>query len=550
MGDTAEHDLLFPKLSDRLLALLERHGRRQSIPAGSVVVAQGQQHAGFIVVLRGAIDVIRREDDVAKVVSTFGPREFGGEFSTLGKGRSIIEARAREDTEALVLEAPELRAVLASDSELNDLVTRALIERRLRMIRYGFGGVRLIGSRHSADTLRLREFLTRNSHPYVYLDVEDDAETASLLERLHIRPEEVPIVIWTGTQVLRNPSNRAVAECLGFSGEISGDRLYDFAIVGAGPAGLAAAVYAASEGLSVIVLDADAPGGQAGASSKIENYLGFPTGVSGQELAGRAFVQARKFGAEFVVAREVARLRCGEGHPMLDMADGDFIRARAVLIASGARYRKPGVADLPRFEGRGVYYRASHMEAQFCRDQEVVIIGGGNSAGQASVFLANHARHVHILVRGEGLARTMSRYLIQRIESTANITLYPRTEVTALKGDEHLEGVTWRGRDGGESVERAIGHVFVFIGADPNTQWLQDCVALDDKGFVRTGNDLRPDDFDLKIWNRPRLPFGFETNRPGVFAAGDVRSGSVKRVASSVGEGAITVQFLHAFLQE
>jgi thioredoxin reductase (NADPH) len=547
--DTSEHDLLFPKLSDRQIALLERHGRHQSIPAGRVVVSMGQQDAGFIVILSGAIEVIRREEDAEIIVSTIGPHEFGGEFSTIGRARSIFEARAREDTEALLLDRPGLRAVLAGDSDLNDLVTGALIERRVRMIKFGVGGIRLIGSRHSADTLRLREFLTRNGQPHIYLDVEQDTETAALLERLHVDPDEVPIVIWAGTQVLRNPSNRAVADCLGFSGDLSGDRLYDFAIVGAGPAGLAAAVYAASEGLSVIVLDAQAPGGQAGASSKIENYLGFPTGVSGQQLTGRAYVQAQKFGAEFALAREVSKLRCGEGHPVLELADGDVIRARAVLVASGARYRKPAVADLPRFEGRGIYYRASHMEAQFCRDQEVVVIGGGNSAGQAAVFLANHARHVHILVRGDGLAQTMSRYLIQRIDSTAAITLHPRSEVTALSGAEQLEGVAWRRADG-ESVSKPIGHVFVFIGADPNTQWLEDCVALDDKGFVRTGNDLRPDDFDLKTWNRHRLPYAFETNRAGVFAAGDVRSGSVKRVASSVGEGAITVQYLHAFLQE
>jgi len=549
MADIGDRDLVFPRLGDRQLALLERHGRHQRIAAGSIVVAVGQQRAGFIVVLRGGIDIIRRDDDVEKIVSTIGPREFGGEFSTIGNARAILEVRAREDTDALVLDGPELRRVLAGDAELSDLVTRTLIERRLRMIRHGFGGVRLIGSRHSADTLRLRAFLTRNSHPHVYLDVERDADTAALLERLHIRPEEVPILIWAGTEVLRNPSNRAVAECLGFGGALGADRLYDFAIVGAGPAGLGAAVYAASEGLSVLVLDADAPGGQAGASSKIENYLGFPTGLSGQELAARAFVQAQKFGAEFAVAREVTRLHCGNGHPVLDMADGDSIRARAVLIASGARYRKPAVADLPRFEGRGVYYRASHMEAQFCRDDEVVVIGGGNSAGQAAVFLAKHARHVHMLVRGDGLARTMSRYLVQRIESTANISLHPRSELAALAGDEQLERVAWRGENG-VVTEHAIAHVFVFIGADPNTQWLQNCVALDAQGFVRTGNDLRPADFDLETWNRPRLPYAFETNRPGIFAAGDVRSGSVKRVASSVGEGAITVQYLHAFLEE
>jgi len=543
-------DQLFPKLSEQQIAWLGQYGERKRHKQGETLVAFGSQNANFTVLLAGAIAIVRRDAGGEHVVAVLEPREFGGEFSMMGGRRSIAELRVEADSEVISIAPPQFRRLLASNAELSELIVGSFIQRRMAMIEYGFGGVRIIGSRHSADTLRLREFLTRNGHPHVYLDVERDGEAADLVKRLDIRPQEVPILIWGTSQLLRNPSNREVAECLGLSSPLGEKRLYDFAIVGAGPAGLAAAVYAASEGLSVILVDVQAPGGQAGTSSNIENYLGFPTGVSGQALAGRAFVQAQKFGVHFVIGREARKLRCDEEYPVLELEGGDAIRGRSVLIASGARYRKPEVPGIERFEGRGIYYRASHMEAQFCAGEEAIVIGGGNSAGQAAVFLAGHARHVHILVRGDGLAETMSRYLIERIESLPNATLHGRTELAGVDGDGLLARVRWRNRVSGEAQERAIRHVFVFIGADPNTHWLKGCVALDDKGFVKTGNDLRPADFGPEPWKVRRLPHAFETSRRGVFAAGDVRSGSVKRVASAVGEGAIVVPYLHAFLQE
>ena len=426
---------------------------------------------------------------------------------------------------------------------------RAFILRRVALIQDGAGGVTLVGSRHSADTLRLSEFLTRNGQPFAYLDLEADKDTGTLLERFGIGIDEVPVVICRGTIVLKNPSNRQLADCVGLGPELTDGRVYDVIVVGAGPGGLATAVYAASEGLNVVVLDAKAPGGQAGSSSKIENYLGFPTGISGQALAGRAFVQAQKFGAELAVPREAVGFECGaDSLPMVKLDSGELLRSRSVVIASGARYRKPSLSDFVGFEGRGVYYGASFIEARLCREQEVIVIGGGNSAGQAAVFLAGHARHVHILVRGPGLADTMSRYLIQRIETAPNITLHTETEVVALAGEGGLERVSWRHRPSGRTEEHPIAHVFVFIGADPSSSWLSDCVTLDQKSFVKTGIDLSPDELRAAGWSLRRSPFLLETSLPGVFAVGDVRSGSVKRVAAAVGEGAAAVQMIHQAL--
>jgi thioredoxin reductase (NADPH) len=370
-----------------------------------------------------------------------------------------------------------------------------------------------------------------------------------LLERFGVCLAEVPVVICRGEIVLKNPTNRQLADCIGLGPELPADRVYDLIVVGAGPGGLAAAVYAASEGLNVVVLDAKAPGGQAGSSSKIENYLGFPTGISGQALAGRAFVQAQKFGAQLALPREAVGFECGaDSLPLVRLDSGELLRSRAVVVASGARYRKPALQDFVRFEGRGVYYGASFIEARLCHEQEVIVIGGGNSAGQAAVFLAGHARHVHILVRGPGLAETMSRYLIQRIETAPNITLHAETEITALAGESDLERVTWHHKATNATEEHPIAHVFVFIGADPNSGWLSDCVTLDQKSFVKTGIDLSPDELREAGWTLRRSPFLLETSLPGVFAVGDVRSGSVKRVAAAVGEGSAVVQMIHQTL--
>jgi thioredoxin reductase (NADPH) len=546
----SDRDQFFPKLTPAQIAVLEPHGVRRRYKAGEILVAVGSQHAGFMIVLSGLIEIYRGAGPEATRLSTLGPSEFGGEFSMVAGHRAILEARAGEDSEILAINEQGWRAIAVTHAEISEIFVRALILRRIALIKQGWSGLQIVGSRHSADTLRLREFLTRNSYPYSYLDVEADAETAGLLEKLHIRAEDVPIAIWGGTQILRNPSNRALADYLGISGEMHGDKLYDLVVVGAGPAGIAAAVYASSEGLSVIVLDAHAPGGQAGISTRIENYLGFPTGIAGQELAGRAYAQALKFGTEFAIPREVTRLRCDDPHSVIELDDGATIRGRCVLIASGARYRKPDVANFAHFEGRGIYYRASFVEAQLSHGGEVVVLGGGNSAGQAAVYLSEQLPHVHLLVRGDRLSDTMSRYLIQRIEAAPNITLRAHTVIDALYGEEQLERLRWRNLLTDELEVRDIGHVFAFIGADPNTGWLQDCVTLDAKGFVKTGNDLAPEELVAMKWNRRRPPHPFETSRPGIFCAGDVRHGSVKRVASAVGEGAVVVQYLHSVLQE
>jgi thioredoxin reductase (NADPH) len=383
----------------------------------------------------------------------------------------------------------------------------------------------------------------------VNIDIEHDADAQALLERFHVRSEDVPVVICRGGELLKNPSNADVAECLGLNAPPADDRVHDLLIIGAGPAGLAAAVYAASEGLDVRMVETFAPGGQAGTSSRIENYLGFPTGISGAALAGRAFSQAQKFGAQLSVAWHAVRLRC-EGWPYsVDMADGRSMRSRAILIASGAQYRMPDIANLSRFLGRGIYYAATHLEAKLCADEDIVVVGGGNSAGQAAVFLAGSCRHVHMLVRSEGLAESMSRYLIGRIEETPNISLHTHTQLTTLDGSDRLERVSWSSRNGELEVSD-LRHVFLMTGAQPNTRWLQGCVALDDHGFVKTGPDLGEEQLAAAHWSLPRPPYLLESSVPAVFAAGDVRSGSVKRIASAVGEGSISVQFVHRVLRE
>ncbi|MEZ5284853.1 MAG: NAD(P)/FAD-dependent oxidoreductase [Vicinamibacterales bacterium] len=409
------------------------------------------------------------------------------------------------------------------------------------------GDVILVGSRHSADTLRVREFLTRNGHPFLNLDLERDHAVEDLLDRFAIRPSETPVLICRGESVLRNPSNTDIADCLGFNAGIEPTRRRDVVVVGAGPAGLAAAVYAASEGLDVLVIEMASPGGQSGASSKIENYLGFPTGISGQDLAGRAYVQAQKFGAEMLVAEEVVRLRCDPRALVVEVADGAHVPARCVIVASGAAYRRLPLDNLAEHEGSGVYYCATATEAGLCGGEDVIIVGGGNAAGQAAVFLAQSAARVEIVVRADGLARSMSRYLIQRIEDSPHITVRPRTEVVGLAGDGHLSHV--RLRDGNGTVtERSVRHLFLMAGAVPATGWLDGCVALDARGFVKTGADLTHDDLQGAGWPLGRAPFLLETSRPGVLAVGDVRSGSVKRVASAVGEGSVAISFVHRIL--
>ncbi|HEV3192641.1 MAG TPA: FAD-dependent oxidoreductase [Polyangiaceae bacterium] len=539
---------MFPTLSDAQLKRLAAHAERRSVRAGEILIDPGEPMRGIHVILSGSLEIVRPGLAGEELIVVQKPGEFTGEVNVLSGRRALVRGRMKEAGEVLYLDDERLRRVVQGDTELSDLFMRAFILRRVGLLADGHGDATLIGSSHSADTLRLREFLTRNGHPHAYLDVERDKSVQELLDRFHVGVGDVPVLICRGDLVLKNPTNAEVAECFGFNRALDPAKLRDVVVVGAGPAGLAAAVYAASEGLDVLVLETNAPGGQAGTSSKIENYLGFPTGISGEALAGRAITQAQKFGAEISVARTAERLVCDSKKTYeIGLSDGSVVHARTVIVATGVRYRKLELPNLQRFEGVGIHYGATHIEAQLCRDEEVIVVGGGNSAGQAAVFLSGHARHVHMLVRSGGLTETMSRYLIRRIEEIPNITLRTRTEVVALEGEDRLQGVRWRGPDGTIEV-RPISHVFLMTGGAPHTDWLDGCVARDEKGFVKTGSDLLRD--DLVAWPMPRAPHLLETNRPGVFAVGDVRSGSVKRVASAVGEGSICVQLVHRTLAE
>jgi thioredoxin reductase (NADPH) len=551
MGDVVaeRREQVFPKLNAAQLQRIARYGEQRHVPAGAILFDQGTSALGIHVVLSGAVEIVRPGIVSDELITVQHPGEFTGEVNVLAGRRALVRARMVEEGDVLVIGPQGLRRLIQEDSEVSEVLMRAFILRRVALIAGGLGDATLLGSAHSAGTLRLQEFLTRNAHPYTFVDVDRDADVQALLDRFHVGVQDVPIVICRGDIVLKNPSNEAVADCFGLNAAIDHGRVRDLVVVGAGPGGLAAAVYAASEGLDVLVLETNAPGGQAGTSSKIENYLGFPTGISGQALAGRALAQAEKFGAELAVASRVEQFACGAANGYeISLSNGTAVHARAIIIASGVQYRRLPLENLARFEGAGVYYAATATEARLCGDEEVAVVGGANSAGQAAVFLAAQARHVRVLVRGPGLADTMSRYLIRRIDETPNITLHPRTELVALDGDDRLRSVTWRGPKGTET--HPLAHVFLMIGAQPNSAWLGDCVALDDKGFVKTGTDLTADDLSRTRWPVTRAPFLFETNRHRVFAVGDVRSGSVKRVASAVGEGSVCVQLVHRALAE
>jgi thioredoxin reductase (NADPH) len=541
---------IFPQLTEVQISRLLPLGRRRPVKPGEVLFEQGSVDSKFYVVLSGTLEVVRPVMNREEPVVIHLPGEFTGETNLLSGRRTLVLCRVGEEGEVLELHRDVLRTIVLTDSELSDVLMRAFILRRVALLAGGFGDVVLIGSLHSADTLRLKEFLMRNAHPQTYVDVDSDPEVQVLLDRFGVKVDEIPVFICRGDVVLRNPSNQEVADCLGFNADIDLAVVRDLLVVGAGPAGLAAAVYGASEGLDVLVLESYAPGGQAGSSSKIENYLGFPTGISGEALAGRAFTQAEKFGAHIAITRTATKLLCDKRPYSVQLSNGETVQARAIILASGARYRKLDLSNLSRFEGAGIYYAATMMEAQFCEKQEVIVVGGGNSAGQAAVFLSQSMKHVHMLVRSDGLAETMSRYLIRRIEQSPNITLRTRTEIVALDGDKHLESVTWRNSTTGEAEIRPLRHMFMMTGADPTTDWLERCVVLDDKGFVKTGIDISPEDRTAAGWTLARAPLLLETSLPGVFAVGDVRSSSVKRVASAVGEGSICVQLVHRVLAE
>jgi len=543
-------DHVFPTLTAAQVARVAAHGRMRQVRQGEVLIEAGDDVMPFFLVTAGQIEIVRPSGSAEILVTVHGPGEFTGEVNMLSGRRTLVRARATVPGEVIELSREELLSLVQTDAELSEILMRAFILRRVELIASGIGDVVLIGSVHSSDTLRIQEFLTRNGHPYKYVDLDRDPDVQSLLDGFHVTVSDVPVLINCGGAVLRSPSNKEIADSLGFNDAIDQTHVRDVVIVGAGPSGLAAAVYGASEGLDVLVVESTAPGGQAGASSKIENYLGFPIGISGKDLAGRAYIQAEKFGAQVLIAKSATRLTCDRKPYAVATDGGPAVPARAVIIATGAEYRKLPVQNLARFEGSGVYYGATFLEAQLCGGEEVIVVGGGNSAGQAAVFLAQTAKSVQILVRSGTLADRMSRYLIRRIEDNPRITLRTHTEIVALEGNGHLERVRWQSTETGHTESCDVSHVFVMTGAIPNTAWLDGCVAMDAKGFIKTGADLTRDDLAAARWPLTRAPHLLETSLPGVFAVGDVRGGNVKRVASAVGEGSIAVAFVHRVLQE
>jgi thioredoxin reductase (NADPH) len=540
----------FPQLTAAQIERLAAHGTRRAISKGEILAEPGDRNRPMLIVLSGSIEVVQTGlgGEVLIVVHTAG--SFSGEMSTLQGIGSLVRSRVREAGEVLVITEDHLRTIIQTDAELSELFMRAFILRRVRLIASQAGDVILLGSSISAGTLRIQQFLTRNSYPFLNLDVHTDDAVEALLERFHVKADEIPVVLCRGEVVLKNPSNEEVAACLGMNQQIDDDRVRDVIVVGAGPSGLAAAVYAASEGLDVLVLETGTPGGQAGSSSKIENYLGFPTGISGLALAARARIQAQKFGAEIRTAYSAMKLNCGQRPYAVDLCHGNAVRARAIIIATGAEYRQLALENASRFIGTGIYYAATATEARRCEMKDVIIVGGGNSAGQAAVFLAGRCKHVHLLVRSKGLADTMSNYLIRRIAESSNTSVHTNTEITSLQGGEQLERVVWRTAPEDVLETHEIGHVFLMTGAVPSTYWLKGCIALNDKGFVRTGSDLAAADLPSSGGFGARLPQSFETNWPGIFAVGDVRCGSVKRVAAAVGEGSACVQQVHQALHD
>jgi len=526
---------MFPRLVDEEVARLARFGEPRSFKAREAVARVGEAGSGLFLVLSGRIEVSREEAGRAESIVTHERGNFMGELSGLSGRPYLVNAIALTDAEVVAIAPERLRALLIAEADLGERIMRALILRRMGLIETGAGPI-IVGAEANADVLRLTNFLRRNGHPYRQLDPEDDTCAQTLVERFQIAPEQLPIVLCLQGQLLRNPSEDQLARCVGLVGSLDPDRLYDVVVIGAGPAGLATSVYAASEGLSLLAIDCRSFGGQAGASARIENYLGFPTGISGMALMGRAFNQAQKFGVEMAIPDEAVKLECGNDPCHIQLATGERVQARSVVLATGARYRRLDVDGLDQFEGSSVHYWASPLEADLCAEEEVVLVGGGNSAGQATVFLAGRAKRVTLIAR-RPLSQTMSQYLIERIEAQPNIDVVIGCEIAELRGaDGMLEEVSWRDRSSGTLTRRHARYLFSFIGAEPNTDWLQSSgIKLDERGFILTGEDVGAD-------------FPLETSRRGVFAVGDVRASSVKRVAASVGDGAQVVAAIHAYL--
>ena len=528
----------FPRLDADMVARIGQYGAEEALQTDQRVFTRGDRNSDFFLVLDGEIEIFEHaEDDTARVFTVYAEGQFTGELTLFNEREILVNGRAGKASRVVRVKRADFRRMLQSEPDIAEIVMRAFILRRVGLIRHSQGGAVLVGPGHSAHTLRLQQFLSRNGYPLRLVDTETDAEGAGYLERFSLTAADLPVIVLPGHRVLRNPTLTSLADELGLTEPFDHATVFDLAVVGAGPAGLAAATYGASEGLLTIVVESMAPGGQAGTSSKIENYLGFPTGISGMALAGRAQVQAQKFGARLAISRAVTGIDCEVTPYALTLEDGSTVLARAIVIASGARYRKLAVTGFERFEGQGVYYAATAMEASLCRDAEIIVVGGGNSAGQAAVFLAGSVRRVHVLVRGSGLAATMSDYLVQRIERSSHITLHTHSEIVSLEGTHTLEHVTWHDRRSGAETRRPVTAIFAMIGAEPNTAWVDGCLELDAQGFVVTG---------AKAGQGADSPY--TTSRPGIYAVGDVRSGSVKRVASGVGEGSVVVQAVHRHL--
>lgn len=536
---------LDPELSEDQIDIVRGYGKEVEFEDGSMLWEAGQRNAGFFLVLEGHVEIVDKGGDAEKVIITHGRGHYGGEIVTMAGRGALVGGRAKGKARAIEVSTERLKDLLALEAELGEILLTSFIVRRMRMIAENHGDVVLYGIGEEARTARIRTFLSRQGIPHRLVETSD---TSKLPGTLDCDTPKLPILTICN-KTLSQPTMRQIAETIGVSAEIESGKSYDLAVIGGGPAGLAAAVYGASEGLSVIVIEALVTGGQAGTSSRIENYLGFPTGISGQGLAGRAFLQATKFGAEIAVAREVRKLECNNGH-VVHLDGGDTIHAGSIIISTGAVYREPPIENLEAFTGGGVHYGASYLEAQLCRQKDVAVVGGGNSAGQAAIFLAGFARNVKILIRGESLESSMSSYLIDRINRAGNIDVIPHTEVQRANGDEKLRSLSLRNNLNDTASDVEFAHLFVFIGAVPATDFVPDSVKLDDRGFVVTGDNLNSEALDAFRWPEKRRPFHLETTRPGVFAVGDVRSGSVKRVASAVGEGSVCVQYVHQILAD
>ncbi len=543
---------LWPTLTAAQIARIEKHGSRRPLQAGEVVLEAGQQTFPFFVVTSGELIVVRPTCDGEQVITTYHEGAFSGELNMLVGRRSLATIRATMPSEVIEMPRESLLALVQTDAEVSAIVMRAFILRRAMLLDQSLGDVVIVGSVYSPRTLQIREFLTRNSHPATFIDLDRDAGAQEILDHFHVSPDQIPVVICRRDVLLHDPSNADLADCLGFNETIDVDESHirDVVIIGAGPAGLGAAVYAASEGLDVLMIEANAPGGQAGSSMRIENYLGFPSGITGQELATRAFTQAEKFGAQLLIAKAAVRLRCDKRPYAVEIENGTRITTKTIVIATGAEYRGLPVENLSKFAGAGVYYFATPMEAQLCKGETAMIVGGGNSAGQAAVYLADRAERVIMVVRKGELDDSMSRYLVRRIEDNPAIEVWTQCEVVAVEGNDHLERLHCRNGATGEVSVESIRHLFVMTGAVPATKWLEGCVVLDDRGFIKTGSDLTREDLDAAQWPLPRPPHLLETSLPAVFAVGDVRGGNIKRVASAVGEGAIAVALVHQVLRE